>query len=84
MTSPLHQMELKLFDQDKWAYYIYQALKNAPDQNSKATLWNLLSPDQQAALRILAKQSNQMPATDHTPAPDTHTGPTRDHYGKRL
>lgn len=83
--NTLNQMESKLYFSDRWAWAIYTALRVAPGPKEKATLWGLLSPDQQDALRIMArhKDTGTQP-TREAPELPLHKGPTHDKYGVKL
>jgi len=51
----LTMMEQELYVRDTWCWAIYTALRHAPGKPEKATLWGMLTKDQQEALKILAR-----------------------------
>ena len=51
-----YKMKDKLYFSDRWCWSILVALGYAPGKVEKRALWELLTGDQQDALRIIQKQ----------------------------
>jgi hypothetical protein len=82
--TTLMALESGLHQRDKWAWAVYTALRHAPGPKEKKTLWDMLTHDQQEALRVLAKHKDDASPSYEAPELPLQKGPTHDHYGKRL
>jgi len=53
----LNRMEYALYDQDRYAWGLYLALKYCPEdqEDDRVVLWALLNKDQQEAIRIMRR-----------------------------